>query len=112
MRARLFFRQGQRMQQTLDKLKKALLSLLSRIWERVQREPVILKTTFIFLVSGGYLGFLSDAQLSTAEQAVGIAVVVLTALSLRGDVKPLPPKERTKLLRGEILGGKKDDSKG
>lgn len=92
--------------QTLKNIKKALLKLLSRIWDRVQNEPVILKTTLAFLIAGGYLEFLTDAQVTQVENIVALAVVIITALSIRGDVKPLPPKDRSKIFRGEISGGK------
>lgn len=95
----------------LVNLKKALLDLLARVWKRVQEEPVILKTAFLGLLGAGYLEFLSDDQVTQVENIITIAVMVLTALSLRGDVKPLPPTERTKLLKGELFRRSNDGRK-
>ena len=100
------------MKSFLNKLKKAILDLLARAWKKVQEEPVILKTAFLGLLGAGYLEFLSDEQVTQVENIITIAVMVLTAISLRGDVKPLPPKKRTKLLRGEIFRRRDHGSKG
>jgi hypothetical protein len=64
-----------------------------RLWNRIHSEPVLVRTFLALLVSAGVLE-LTDAQLDQVNAAVMALVFVVSALSARKQVSPLPEEER------------------
>lgn len=70
---------------------------IKRLWQRVHREPVLVRTFLALLVSAGVLE-LTDAQLDQVNAAVMAFVFLVSALSARKQVQPLPDEERPPVL--------------
>lgn len=81
-------------------LKNKALETLKAVWAKIQAEPVIIKTALAALIAGGYLNFLTDEHITLLQNLAAVAVFVITAVSLRSDVKPLPPKDRGSIIPG------------
>jgi len=83
---------------------KTIQNILNAVWQKIQNEPVIIKTALATAIAGGYLNFLAPTQITLLENLAALAVFVITAYSLRSDVAPVPPE-----LRGSIIPGHKDN---
>jgi hypothetical protein len=70
---------------------------VKKLWQRVHREPVVVRTFLALLVSAGVLE-LTDAQLDQVNAAVMAFVFIVSALSARKQVSPLPEEERPPVL--------------
>jgi hypothetical protein len=70
-----------------------IVEALRRLWQRIHKEPVLVRTFLALLVSAGILE-LSDAQLDQANAAVMALVFLVSALSARKQVEPLPEEDR------------------
>lgn len=88
----------------LENIKTALVSLAKRFWQRIQQEPVIVRTALVWAVSAGFLE-LSNAQIDTAQAVVSTVVLLLGAVSARRVVSPVPVEERPRPLRRNRNGG-------
>jgi hypothetical protein len=73
-------------------------TVATRIWTKIQAEPVIVRTVLGLLVSAGVLE-LTDADLNRVDSIVLVIVLLVSAASARGAVTPLPPEERKHLVR-------------
>jgi hypothetical protein len=70
-----------------------IVETLKRLWQRIHNEPVLVRTFLALLVSAGILE-LTDAQLDQVNAAVMAIVFIVSALSARKQVSPLPKEER------------------
>lgn len=70
-----------------------VVEALGRLWHRIHKEPVLVRTFLALLVSAGVLE-LTDAQLDQVNAAVMALVFIVSALSARKQVSPLPEEER------------------
>lgn len=68
-----------------------------RLWTRIHREPVLVRTFLALLVSAGIVE-LTDAQLDQVNAAVMALVFIVSALSARKQVEPLPEEDRPPVL--------------
>lgn len=73
-------------------------TVASRVWAKIQAEPVLVRTILGLLTSAGVLR-LTDQDLTRVDAAVMAVVMIASALSARGAVTPLPPEERPRALR-------------
>lgn len=69
-----------------------------RVWKKIQAEPVLVRTVLGLLVSGGVLR-LTDQDLTRIDSLVMVVVMIVSAVSARRVVTPLPPEERPRALR-------------
>ena len=72
---------------------KKVVEALGRLWQRIHKEPVLVRTFLALLVSAGILE-LTDAQLDQVNAAVMALVFIVSALSARKQVEPLPEEDR------------------
>lgn len=70
-----------------------VVETLKRLWQRIHDEPVLVRTFLALLVSAGILE-LTDAQLDQVNAAVMAVIFIVSALSARKQVSPLPEEER------------------
>lgn len=77
----------------IDEIATRVIEAAKRLWTRIHREPVLVRTFLALLVSAGILE-LTDAQLDQVNAAVMAFIFLVSALSARKQVSPLPDEER------------------
>lgn len=77
----------------ISELTNKVLAVAKRVWDRIHREPVLVRTFLALLVSAGVLE-LTDAQLDQVNAGVMALVFIVSALSARKQVSPLPEEDR------------------
>ena len=85
----------------ITKTGKKIVEALKRLWQRIHNEPVVVRTFLALLVSAGVLE-LTEADLDRVNSIVLAVVFIVSALSARKQVEPLPEEDRPSVVPARL----------